>query len=92
MRGAAVLGLGRFGSALATELERLGVEVLGIDADEDTVQRHDPLLTAAVRADVSRAEVLDQLGVTQADRGGGGRGRASRDECAGLFASVARGG
>ena len=68
VRGAAVLGLGRFGSALATELERLGVEVLGIDADEDTVQRHDPLLTAAVRADVSRAEVLDQLGVTQADR------------------------
>ncbi len=68
MRGAAVLGLGRFGSALAVELESLGVEVLGIDASEERVQDHDPLLTAAVRADISRAEVLEQLGVAQADR------------------------
>lgn len=68
MHGAAVLGLGRIGSALALELESLGVEVLGIDIDEQRVQEHDPLLTAAVRADISRREVLDQLGVAEADR------------------------
>lgn len=68
VHGAVVLGLGRFGSALAVELEALGVEVLGVDSDEQTVQEHDPVLTAAVRADVSRREVLEQLGVAEADR------------------------
>lgn len=30
----AVIGLGRFGSALACELTRLGIDVIGIDANE----------------------------------------------------------
>lgn len=34
----AVIGLGRFGSAVATTLAELGHEVLGIDADEDAVR------------------------------------------------------
>lgn len=67
MRSAAVLGLGRFGTALAAGLEEMGVEVVGIDSREDVVQEMDRVLTRSVRADASRREVLDQLGVAEAD-------------------------
>ena len=36
----AVIGLGRFGSALALELQALGHEVLGIDLDTELVQQY----------------------------------------------------
>jgi trk system potassium uptake protein TrkA len=64
----AVIGLGRFGGSLATELARSGTEVLGIDADEDTVQALNGVLTHVVRADSTRQAALDQLGVAQFDR------------------------
>ena len=63
----AVIGLGRFGGALAQELESLGIEVLGIDAHEDTVQSFNGVLTHVVRADATREEVLRQLGVHEFD-------------------------
>lgn len=59
----AVLGLGRFGGAVASELVRLGCEVLGIDHSERTVQAYAPTLTQVVQADFTEAEVLRQLGV-----------------------------
>lgn len=34
-----VIGLGRFGASLATELVQQGVDVLGIDSDAALVQR-----------------------------------------------------
>ncbi|MDJ0357542.1 MAG: TrkA family potassium uptake protein [Actinomycetota bacterium] len=64
----AVLGLGRFGGALALELEAQGTEVLGIDADEDTVQSFNGRLTHVVRADSTKEEVLRQLSVHEFDR------------------------
>ncbi|PZF57652.1 TrkA family potassium uptake protein [Curtobacterium sp. MCSS17_008] len=64
----AVIGLGRFGSALATELVRSGTEVLGIDTDEDIVQAHNGVLTHVVRADSTREAVLEQLGIADFDR------------------------
>lgn len=64
----AVIGLGRFGGALATELARSGTEVLGIDADEDVVQSLNGVLTHVVRADSTRQIALDQLGVADFDR------------------------
>lgn len=64
----AVIGLGRFGSALARELVRLGTEVLGIDADEDIVQAHNGVLTHVVRADSTNQEVLRQLALPDFDR------------------------
>lgn len=64
----AVIGLGRFGSALATELARSGTEVLGIDTDEDIVQAHNGVLTHVVRADSTREAVLEQLGLADFDR------------------------
>lgn len=64
----AVLGLGRFGSALALELEDMGIEVLGIDSSYTVVQQHAPKLTQAVRADVTNEEALSQLGVPEFSR------------------------
>ncbi len=64
----AVIGLGRFGGALATELARSGTEVLGIDTDEDIVQSLNGVLTHVVRADSTKQVALEQLGVTDFDR------------------------
>lgn len=58
-----VIGLGRFGSALALELVASGVEVLGIDADAQVVQELSAHLTHCVRADSTSEEALRQLGV-----------------------------
>ncbi len=64
----AVIGLGRFGTALALELMATGTEVLGIDADEQIVQSLNGELTQVVRADSTRLDVLQQLAVGEFDR------------------------
>jgi len=64
----AVIGLGRFGSALALELMANGTEVLGIDDDEEIVQSHNGLLTHVVRADSTKEETLRQLSVPEFER------------------------
>ena len=58
-----VIGLGRFGSALALELMAGGSEVLGIDGDPDVVQSLNNQLTHLVRADSTKEEALRQLAV-----------------------------
>ncbi|MBO9532682.1 MAG: TrkA family potassium uptake protein [Solirubrobacteraceae bacterium] len=63
-----VLGLGRFGSALANELMRVGVEVLGVDKDPAIVQAHASELTSVVQADTTSETALRQLGVPEFDR------------------------
>ncbi|TFD90710.1 TrkA family potassium uptake protein [Cryobacterium lactosi] len=60
-----VIGLGRFGSALALELMESGTEVLGIDGDEEIVQAHNRLLTHVVRADSTKEDTLRQLSVPE---------------------------
>ncbi|MGL4254708.1 MAG: potassium channel family protein, partial [Microbacterium sp.] len=64
----AVIGLGRFGRALALELVSSGTEVLGIDLDEELVQSLNGELTQVVRADSTREEVLRQLAIDEFDR------------------------
>ncbi|WP_192814837.1 TrkA family potassium uptake protein [Tsukamurella sp. 1534] len=59
----AVLGLGRFGAALAGELVEQGTEVLGVDADRAAVQQNSDILTASAVADTSDIEALRQLGI-----------------------------
>jgi trk system potassium uptake protein TrkA len=62
-----VIGLGRFGGALAQELVSLGREVLGIDTDELRVQEFSSYLTHVVQADPTNEEVLRDLGVADFD-------------------------
>ncbi|WP_218929599.1 TrkA family potassium uptake protein [Streptomyces sp. Rer75] len=61
----AVIGLGRFGSSLATELMRRGWDVLGIDENARLVQKYSDSLTHAVVADCTDPEALAQLGVDE---------------------------
>ena len=64
----AVIGLGRFGTALALELMASGTEVLGIDGNEEVVQSLNGQLTQVVRADSTKKEALLQLAVNEFDR------------------------
>lgn len=57
-----VIGLGRFGSALADTLVQLGHEVLGLDTDPQRVQDASERLTHVAQADGSNAKALAQLG------------------------------
>ena len=57
-----VVGLGRFGGAVAEELVHLGFEVLGIDTDRQQIQSYADMLTHVVQADATNDEALRQLG------------------------------
>jgi trk system potassium uptake protein TrkA len=57
-----VVGLGRFGGALAEDLIAHGHEVLGIDANPKLVQSYAQKLTHVVEADSTDAEAMRQLG------------------------------
>ncbi len=61
-----VIGLGRFGSSLASTLIDMGHEVLGLDADADRVQQHAGMLTHVAQADTTSEQTLRQLGVGDA--------------------------
>ncbi|MBX9802158.1 MAG: TrkA family potassium uptake protein [Caulobacteraceae bacterium] len=58
-----VVGLGRFGGAVAESLTRLGHEVLAIEESLTLVQSWSDRLTHVVQADSSDIEALRQLGV-----------------------------
>jgi trk system potassium uptake protein TrkA len=58
-----VIGLGRFGGAVAESLVRLGRDVLGIDKDPEVVQSWADRLTHVVQADTTNGDTLRRLGV-----------------------------
>lgn len=62
-----VVGLGRFGSAAARELQTLGHEVLAVDSREAAVNAIAPHVTHAVQADATSEETLRSLGAAQFD-------------------------
>lgn len=62
-----VIGLGRFGSALARQLCKLGAEVLALDVKGDLVQQVANDVTHAVVGDAQDKEVLRALGVRNMD-------------------------
>lgn len=64
-----VIGLGRFGSAVACTLERMGHEVLGVDTDPDTVRAHKEELTQVVEADATDIETLRSLRAAEFETG-----------------------
>jgi len=66
--GVVVIGLGRFGGAVAESLVRLGHDVLGIDENAELVQSWADRLTHVVQADASSGETLRRLGVHEFGR------------------------
>ena len=67
MKQIAILGLGRFGRALARTLVEMGHDVMGVDANEAVVEKMAPVLTNCVQADVRDEQTLLSLGVTNFD-------------------------
>lgn len=63
-----VIGLGRFGGAVAESLVRLGHDVLGIDENPDLVQKWADRLTHVVQADSTDSDTLRQLGIQDVGR------------------------
>lgn len=57
-----VVGLGRFGSALALQLAELGRDVLAVDADPKNIQDHAESLTHVVQADATDLLAMRELG------------------------------
>lgn len=62
-----VIGLGRFGSAVADSLARAGEEVLAVDEDQTLVDLWADELTHVVRTDCTDEEALHQLGIADYD-------------------------
>lgn len=60
-----VIGLGRFGSALATELTEAGQEIMAIEADRSIVQHYADAFTTVIQADATDIAALQQLGAEQ---------------------------
>lgn len=67
MKSYAIIGLGRFGSRIATRLYQLDEEVLAIDKHEDNVNEVSDSVTRAVVADARNKNVLKSLGVAHCD-------------------------
>ena len=63
-----VVGLGRFGSALAVNLAQLGHDVMAVDADPALVQQYSDQLTHVVQADATSEAAMRQLGAADFDR------------------------
>ena len=67
MKSFAIIGLGRFGSAIATTLYDLGYEVLAVDRNEERVQAIAGKVTDAATADVVEEGALKALGIRNFD-------------------------
>lgn len=67
MKSFAIIGCGRFGSAVAKTLYELGNEVLAIDGDMDVVDNIAGHVTHAIQADVMDEGVLKELGLSNFD-------------------------
>lgn len=63
----AVLGLGRYGTAVARELVENGMEVIAIDTDQRIVNDAVAYLPVCKCADVTDAEVISRLGIENID-------------------------
>lgn len=62
-----VIGLGRFGTSLATTLFNSGHEVLALDEDEERIQHITAQITHAVQADATNESILKDLGINNFD-------------------------
>ena len=66
-RSFAVIGLGRFGSAMAHTLMELGQDVIGVDSDEERVRTLAEVVSQAAQIDATDLRALKELGVQDVD-------------------------
>jgi trk system potassium uptake protein TrkA len=66
-RSFAVIGLGRFGAAMANTLVELGQDVIGVDSDEDRVRRLAEVVSQAAQIDATDLQALKEVGVHDVD-------------------------
>jgi trk system potassium uptake protein len=66
-RSFAVIGLGAFGSAVASELARFGNQIIGVDLDERRVSQMASTLSSAVILDTTDEMALKEAGIDQYD-------------------------
>ena len=62
-----VIGLGRFGSAMAMTLTELGHDVVGVDADEARVQHLADVITHALQIEATDEKALRAAGIQDVD-------------------------
>lgn len=62
-----VLGLGKFGTAVAKTLAEGGNSVIAVDVDPDRVDEVADVVTCAMAADITDPDVLDSLGIHNLD-------------------------
>lgn len=63
----AVLGLGRYGRAVAQELIKHGAEVLAVDIDQNNVDSAIETIPVCKCADITEPEVIKRLGIANID-------------------------
>lgn len=62
-----IIGIGKFGESIATNLYKMGHDVLAVDIDEERVQYIANKVTHAVQADATEEGTLEALGVKHFD-------------------------
>ena len=62
-----IIGIGKFGESIATNLYKMGHDVLAVDIDEERVQHISRKVTHAVQADATEEGTLEALGVKHFD-------------------------
>lgn len=67
MKSILIIGIGRFGQHLATNLVKLGNEVMIVDQNEEKLEELLPIVTSVKIGDCTKADVLKSLGVKNFD-------------------------
>lgn len=62
-----IIGLGRFGASVARTLALSGHNVIGIDQEEDRIQRVAAEINDAIKCDATDAEIIESLGIEDFD-------------------------
>lgn len=63
-----VIGLGKFGLAIATALTELGIKVVGVDINREYVRRAQDVLAHVFEADATDEKALSQMGFQDLER------------------------
>lgn len=67
MKSILIIGMGKFGHHLCTNLARLGNEIMVVDEREEVLEDLLPVVTSAKIGDCTNAEVLKSLGIRNFD-------------------------